>query len=97
MFDSWFKHEAAGYYEQYINHLIGLFIVELTDNYLDKNKNDASDVIRGRIRMLSEIKQLPDTLKNYDKMVAELVQLENDGYTKDGDPRPGSVHTVPTN
>jgi hypothetical protein len=95
LFDSWFKHEAAGYYEQYINHLIGLFIVELTDNHLDKNKNDASDVIRGRIRMLSEIKQLPDTLKNYDKMVAELVQLENDGYTKDGDSSTSA--TKPTN
>jgi len=47
---------------------------------LDDKKNDLSPIIRGRLYAFGEILGIPDEMDSYDKMKAELMALENEGF-----------------
>ena len=52
---------------------------------MDKDKNDLSAIIRGRLYAFKEVLTLPEELDKYDQMKMELMALENEGFT----PLPG--------
>jgi hypothetical protein len=84
--DNWFKQEAGQHFQKYIETWLGVYLSELTENYIDAKGNDTSATIRGRIFQLREFLKLPEELKSYEKMKIELSNLETEGYTKETDP-----------
>jgi len=54
---------------------------QLANNFLDKDKNDLTPIIRGRIYAFKEVMTFLDELETYDKMKLELLALENEGFT----------------
>jgi len=83
----WFLHEGSEHYKAFLTNLIGLYLNELATNYLDKEHQDTSDVLRGRIFMLRELLAIPEQIKSVDKMGSELARLETEGYTKENMPK----------
>lgn len=79
---AWFNLPEAEYYKDFIRQAIVSFTQQLVDNYLDKDKNDLSAVIRGRLYQLKDVMGIVEEFDTYDKMRIELLSLENEGYVR---------------
>lgn len=79
---AWFSVEAAQHYKDFINNALVNFTEQLVSNFLDKDKNDLSAVLRGRIYQLRDLLNILTEIETFDKMRTELLALENEGYTR---------------
>ena len=77
---AWFNAGPAEFYKEFLTGAIEAYTKELVHNFLDDKKNDLSPIIRGRLYAFGEILGIPDEMDSYDKMKAELMALENEGF-----------------
>lgn len=77
---AWFSVDAAMFYRKFLGDAVISFSDQLINNFMDEKGRDVSPIIRGRLYQLKDILGIADELDSYDRMKAELLALENDGY-----------------
>ena len=70
----------AEHYLKFLGDGIITFSDQLINNFMDDKGRDLSAVIRGRLYQLKDIMSIVAEIETFDKMKAELLDLENQGF-----------------